>query len=175
MARLKNTDVPVSTNLPLAHKKTSSAFFTYIILGIISLVLVVTIASFALSPAKNTLPDMNLEQDVPASPDNSANTYTTSMNSDWYFEDGTSPSSNAYVENSVENSCTIYFEVLLANTGETAYSSPYIPVGSALEHPALSVDLDAGDYNATCLYHLVDSSNNELSTVSVPIILHILN
>lgn len=172
MARLKNTDVPVSTNLPLAHKKTSSTFFTYIILGVISFVLIVTIASFAFPPSKNTLPDMNQKQDVPANPDN---TYTTSMNSDWYFEDGTSPSSNAYVENSVVNSNTIYFEVLLSNTGETAYSSPYIPVGSALEHLALSVDLDAGDYNATCLYHLVDSSNNELSTVSVPITLHILN
>ncbi len=101
--------------------------------------------------------------------------YTASMNVDWYFEDGASPSRNAYVENFQTNSRTVYFDLLLADTMELVYSSPYIPVGAVLEGFTLEKDLDAGDYNAIVEYHLVDEEEQEVSTVSVSVTLHILN
>ncbi|MCM1467147.1 MAG: hypothetical protein NC086_03290 [Alistipes sp.] len=181
MTRLKNADASVWAGLPLVRKKTLFPLITGIIFGIGFLILAATILSFTLpSPAKAPA-DINLEPGNPAASDITGqitipdNTYITSMNNDWYFDDGVSPSSNAYVENTSENSHTVYFEIILSDTGETVYSSPYIPVGSTLEHPALSVNLDAGDYNGTCLYHLVDDNNTELSTVTAYVTLHILN
>lgn len=101
--------------------------------------------------------------------------YTASMNVEWTFADGSSPSGNAYVENAPENSRTVYFDVILVDTSELVYSSPYIPVGSYLEDITLTKDLDAGTYDAICIYHLVDDNENELSTVSVSVTLDILN
>lgn len=100
--------------------------------------------------------------------------YTTSMNIDWYFDNGKAESSNAYVENDISNTRTVYFDLMLADTGEIVYSSPYIPVGAKLTDFALTTDLAAGDYNAVVKYHLVDDEHNELSTVSVSVTLHIL-
>lgn len=101
--------------------------------------------------------------------------YTASMNIDWYFDEGSSSSSNAYVENAVMNTRTMYFEVFLADTEEMVYSSPFIPVGSILKELTLDEDLDVGDYEAIVVYHLVDDDYKELSTVSVTVNLHILN
>lgn len=187
MAKLKNNNVSSSIILSPAPRKASSFLKIGIIYGCIAFVLAVTITAFALSPLQNPQPDTQKNGDVLVIPDNvdgtltqlqganSDSSYTPSMNIDWYFEHGASPSSNAYVENVSENSNTVYFEVLLANTGEIVYSSPYIPVGSILEHPTLTVDLDAGTYSGICVYHLVDNNNNELSTVSAAVTLHILN
>lgn len=101
--------------------------------------------------------------------------YMTSMNVDWTFEDGTSPSSDAYVENAPENTRMVYFDVILSDTSETVYSSPFIPVGSKLSGLTLEKDLDAGSYEAVVVYHLVDDDKQEISTVSVSVNLHILN
>lgn len=101
--------------------------------------------------------------------------YMTSMNVDWTFEDGTSPSSDAYVENAPENTRMVYFDVILSDTSETVYSSPFIPVGSRLSGLTLEKDLDAGSYEAVVVYHLVDDDKQEISTVSVSVNLHILN
>lgn len=106
---------------------------------------------------------------------NPDSSYTASMNVDWFFDDGTSPSKNAFVENAPENSRTVYFDILLIGTSEMVYSSPYIPVGSSLKNITLQTALGAGDYDAVCLYHLVDDNENEISTVSVAVTLHILN
>lgn len=185
MARLRNGDDSVSVSS--SSKKSSSALVVGIVFGVIALVLVITVIAFAFSPSQTTENTTNAQRDILVTPDNVEeilaeiqetnpdSAYTASMNIDWYFEDGASPSSNAYVENAVENSRTVYFEVFLADTKELVYSSPYIPVGSTLEHPALIVDLDAGDYDGICVYHLVDDNNVELSTVSVAVTLHILN
>lgn len=182
MARLKSGDDSVSVNS--SSKKKSSSLVIGIIFGVVALVLVITVVAFAFSSPKESTED---KRDVLVTPDNVEeiiaeikepnpdSAYTASMNIDWYFEDGASPSSNAYIENAPENSRTVYFEVFLADSGEMVYSSPYIPVGSILEHPALTVDLDAGEYKAICVYHLVDDDNKELSTVSVSVTLHILN
>jgi len=101
--------------------------------------------------------------------------YTSSMNIDWYFENGTAATGNAYVENDVSNTRTVYFDLLLADSNEKVYTSPYIPVGSKLTDFSLETLLSAGDYNAVVEYHLVDDKNEEVSNVSVAVTLHILN
>lgn len=117
----------------------------------------------------------NVSQLIAEAGPNADAAYTVSMNVEWNFENGTSPSSNAYVENDTSNSRTVYFNLLLADTSELVYSSPYIPVGSTLTGFALDKDLEAGDYLAIVEYHLVDDDHQELSTVSVTTTLHILN
>ena len=117
----------------------------------------------------------NVEDLIAEVESNTDAAYTVSMNIDWNFEDGTSPSSNAFVENDVSNSRTVYFDLILADTSEVVYSSPYIPLGSTLTDFALDKDLDAGDYLAIVEYHLVDDDHKEVSTVSVTVTLHILN
>ena len=101
--------------------------------------------------------------------------YTTEMTVDWTFEDGGAVSSNAYVANAVENTRTVYFDVNLADTGELIYSSPYIPVGEELSEIKLDKTLSAGDYDAVVTYHLVDDDNEEITTVSVAVKIHVLN
>lgn len=104
-----------------------------------------------------------------------AATYTASMNNEWKFKDGSSESSNAYVANIEDNEFTVYFDVFLAETEELIYSSPYIEVGSKFTKFKLTKDLDAGNYEAVCVYHLVDEDKKELSTVSVGVTIKILN
>lgn len=101
--------------------------------------------------------------------------YTTSMTIDWNFYDGKSVSTNAYVENAIENQRTVYFDVNLTSTGELVYSSPYLPVGEKMEGIALDKQLSKGDYPAILTYHLVDDNHEEITTVSVAITLHIQN
>lgn len=99
------------------------------------------------------------------------------MNVEWSFEDSSTPSTDAYVANAEVNTNTVYFDLTLDSTGETIYSSPYIPVGYALEDIALKSDLAAGTYACTALYHLVDKENNysEISRVAVAVTIHVLN
>ena len=92
--------------------------------------------------------------------------YEVSMNTKWSFD---GDSSNAYVENSVNNTRTVYFDVTLADTGELVYSSPYIPVGEKVEKFALSTDLPSGAYDAVVTYHLVDDDKEEVSNLSVSV------
>lgn len=108
--------------------------------------------------------------------------YTTEMNSSWTFKTSTEPSENAYVKNHESNTHTVYFDVNLTDAalqeeGTLVYTSPYMPVGSELDEIALTEKLDPGNYDAVVTYHLVDENNNneELSTVSVAVKLHILN
>ena len=98
--------------------------------------------------------------------------YTCEMNVEWNFKNSSEPSYNAYVANALENDYTVYFDLHL-DSGEMVYSSPYIPVGEELTGIILDKELVAGDYNAVVTYHLVDDDHQELSTVSVSIILHI--
>ena len=100
--------------------------------------------------------------------------YTTSMNIDWNFDNGAAVSSNAYVENDISNTRTVYFELLLKDSGELLYTSPYIPVGSTLKEFALVKKLAAGDYGAVVKYHLVDAEDKDVSNVSVSVNIHIL-
>jgi hypothetical protein len=103
--------------------------------------------------------------------------YETAMNVDWDFQNWQSGSDNAYIENSTSNSRTVYFDLNLKDTQKLIYSSPYIPVGSVLtgDNIKLTEKLEKGDYEAVVTYHLVDDNNEEISTVSVNVTLHILN
>lgn len=101
--------------------------------------------------------------------------YKTKMSVDWTFEDGKSVSSDAYVANSKDNTRKVYFEVNRSDTDELVYSSPYLPVGTELKEIKLDKDLPAGDYECVLTYHLVDDEDEELTTLSVTVNLHILN
>jgi hypothetical protein len=95
------------------------------------------------------------------------------MNTDWDFQTSQTPSHNAYVENAPQNTRMVYFDVILDDTNELVYSSPFIPVGGKLEEFALDAKLSKGDYAATVIYHLVDDDHKEITTVSVSVNLHI--
>lgn len=100
--------------------------------------------------------------------------YLTTMNLDWLFDTWDTPSSNAFVENATDNVRTVYFDLFLDSTGELIYSSPFMPVGSKLEGFALDSEVPAGNHPATVTYHLVDDEFQNLSSVSVAVLLRIL-
>jgi predicted metalloprotease len=93
--------------------------------------------------------------------------YEVTMNTTWNFKDGESASDNAYVANSVNNTNDVYFDITLADTEETIYSSPVIPIGSHLEDITLDKVLEDGTYDCVVTYTLVDEEQNPLSTVRI--------
>lgn len=97
--------------------------------------------------------------------------YETSMTIDWHFN-GTE-SEDAYVANVTGNTRTVYFDLNLADTGETIYSSPYIPVGSEMSGLVLEKELEPGTYETVMVYHLVDDDHNEKSKVSVALTIYV--
>ncbi|MBQ6987338.1 MAG: hypothetical protein IJQ25_10175 [Oscillibacter sp.] len=99
--------------------------------------------------------------------------YEVSMNMNWIFPDGASPSSNAFVENVPGNKNDVYFDVQLRDTGETVYESPLIPRGEQLASVQLNRDLDAGEYDCIIIYHLVDDEQRTVSTLSLGMLLTI--
>jgi Na+-transporting NADH:ubiquinone oxidoreductase subunit NqrC len=101
--------------------------------------------------------------------------YTITQNTEWSFDDGSSPSNNAFVTNDVGNESPVYFDVIVDATNETIYSSPILELGASIEKFKLDKKLEKGDYNCTLIYHLVDENQNELTTVSVGTIIHVLN
>lgn len=109
--------------------------------------------------------------------DTTAGYYTVSMSIDWVFQDGYSKTTNVYVDNVIENTNMVYFDLMLADNGEIIYESPYIPLGETLTDFSLDKPVEAGTYDAIIEYHLVDENNNyaEIDKVSVSITLHILN
>ena len=101
--------------------------------------------------------------------------YQVTMNSTWEFEDGKSESTNAYVANSKDNETPVYFDVVRNDTQETIYQSPVIPVGQELSSITLDQDLDAGDYECTLTYHLIDEEQNTLTTVNMWVMVQVKN
>lgn len=96
--------------------------------------------------------------------------YTVTMNFDWHFATGDAVSSNAYVENALENMNSVYLDVFLAQDEENAiYKSPIIPVGSSLREIKLDTSLSAGTYDCVAVYHLVDDDQNTISTLRVTV------
>ncbi len=108
-------------------------------------------------------------------PDYIPQNYVVTMNSEWEFEDGSKPSTNAYVENSNFNSTGVYFDIKLADTQEVIMESPIIPVGEHMDEIKLDKDLDAGTYDCVCEYHLVDEGGQTLTTVNVSVAIKVLN
>lgn len=101
--------------------------------------------------------------------------YQATMSSDWVFADGKAASDNAYVENVVNNTHAVYFDVMLSDTRERIYASPVLPIGSHLEAITLDKDLDAGTYDCILEYHLVDDEQNTVSTVSFTLTIIVQN
>ncbi len=96
--------------------------------------------------------------------------FIANMDTDWTFEKGDSVSKAARVDNAIENTHDVYFDVFLSNNEEeTIYCSPVIPRGAFLEHIALDTPLDAGTYDCVVVYHLVDENQETVSTLRIAI------
>lgn len=101
--------------------------------------------------------------------------YQVTMNSTWEFEDGKAESRNAYVANSKDNETAVYFDVVRNDTQEIIYQSPVIPLGQELNSITLDQDLDAGNYECTLTYHLIDDDQNTLTTVNMWLMVKVEN
>ena len=91
--------------------------------------------------------------------------YEAKMTTTWNFPDGTSPSTNAYVENVPDNTNDVYFDLSLRSTGDIIYQSPVIPLGSHLSDITLNQDLDAGTYPCVVTYYLVDAEQRVVDSL----------
>lgn len=94
--------------------------------------------------------------------------YTVSMNNEWHFATGDAVSENAFVENVVNNTNDVYFDIVMEdNEDEVIYRSPVLQRGAKLQDIALDKTLDEGSYNCVCIYHLVDENQETVSTLRV--------
>ena len=78
-----------------------------------------------------------------------------SMNTAPVFADGQAEG-NVMIVNETINNYPQKVEFVRNDTQEVIYTSNAIPVGSKIEHAALDVDLDAGTYECTALFHNLD-------------------
>ena len=78
-----------------------------------------------------------------------------SMNTSPNFRDGTSVGNLMIVNESI-NRYPQVVEITRSDTGEMIYKSGAIPVGSKIESDTLDVDLVAGTYECTAMFHNVD-------------------
>ena len=78
-----------------------------------------------------------------------------SMNTSPTFKDGTS-AGNLMIVNESINRYPQVVEITRSDTGEMIYKSGAIPVGSKIEADTLDVDLAAGTYECTAMFHNVD-------------------
>ena len=119
----------------------------------------------------------NMEQiaEELAQPSTAPQSYDVTMNSTWNFESGSESSTNAYVENATSNQNDVYFDVTLADTGETILESPIIPVGSHMDSIKLDKNLSKGTYDCIMTYHLLDNEQKSVSTVKLALTINVLN
>ena len=82
-----------------------------------------------------------------------------SMNTSPWFEDGASKG-NLMIVNEAINRYPQKVQIIRNDTEEIIYTSGAIPVGSKIEAAALDVDLEAGTYECTALFHSLDNSGN---------------
>ena len=82
-----------------------------------------------------------------------------SMNTSPWFEDGASKG-NLMIVNEAINRYLQKVQIIRNDTEEIIYTSGAIPVGSKIEAAALDVDLEAGTYECTALFHSLDESGN---------------
>ena len=78
-----------------------------------------------------------------------------SCNASPYFESGSAEGSLMIVNEQI-NRYPQQVEIVRNDTGETIYASKAIPVGSKIERAALDVELPAGTYVCTALFHNLD-------------------
>ena len=84
-----------------------------------------------------------------------------SMNTAPYFEDGTAEG-NVMIVNESINNYPQQVEFIRNDTGEHIYQSKAIPVGSKIERAALDVELPAGTYECTAMFHNLDPVSGEV-------------
>ena len=100
----------------------------------------------------------------------SQGSFETSMTTEWHFSYSDAMSGDAYVQNVLENTNDIYFDVVLADDPDhVIYRSPIIPRGSYLENIVLDEALEAGTYDCVLIYYLIDDENNPVSTLDIDI------
>ncbi len=106
-----------------------------------------------------------LSENSSEDPDADDSSYSVVMTSSWTFETSSSVSKDAYVENSDTNHNTVYFTVTLPDESLPIYVSPHLPVGSSIDDIRLNGSLEAGVYNATITYYLLDENNTSISSI----------
>lgn len=128
-------------------------------------------------PKRNTVVTMDNKDEILSDLNNkvSGGMFEAKMNVEWYFEDSSTPSANAYVANAISNGRTIYFDLINDATGEVIYESPYIPVGAELKNIVLASKLEKGTYKCTLTYHLIDEKYEDVSTTSVGVTVTVYN
>jgi hypothetical protein len=93
--------------------------------------------------------------------------YNVTMNTDWTCSSSSLEVADAYIENSEENDRTVYFNVIVPDTGEVVYSSPFIPVGEKMSGFTLDSSLPSGKNTVWVEYHLVNDNEKDVATVTV--------
>lgn len=83
-----------------------------------------------------------------------------SMNTAPYFEDGKAEG-NVMIVNESINNYPQKVQIVRNDTGEQIYESGAIAVGSKIEHAALDVELPAGTYECTAMFHNLDPVSGE--------------
>ena len=84
-----------------------------------------------------------------------------SMNTAPYFENGTAEG-NVMIVNEDINLYPQQVEFIRNDTGEQIYQSNAIPVGSKIERAALDVELPAGTYECTAMFHNLDPETGDI-------------
>ena len=84
-----------------------------------------------------------------------------SMNTAPYFEDGTAEG-NVMIVNESINNYPQQVEFIRNYTGEQIYQSKALPVRSKIERAALDVELPAGSYECTAMFHNLDPVSGEI-------------
>ena len=97
-----------------------------------------------------------------------------SMNTSPWFEDGASKG-NLMIVNEAINRYPQKVQIIRNDTEEIIYTSGAIPVGSKIEAAALDVDLEAGTYECTALFHSLDHSGNIIGSAGAIITITIKN
>ena len=84
-----------------------------------------------------------------------------SMNTAPYFENGKAEG-NVMIVNESINNYPQQVEFIRNDTQEVIYQSKAIPVGSKIECAALDVELPAGTYECTAMFHNLDPVSGEI-------------
>ena len=84
-----------------------------------------------------------------------------SMNTAPYFENGKAEG-NVMIVNELINNYPQKVQIVRNDTGEQIYQSKAIPVGSKIERAALDVELPAGTYECTAMFHNLDPVSGEI-------------
>ncbi len=84
-----------------------------------------------------------------------------SMNTAPYFESGTSEG-NVMIVNESINNYPQQVEFIRNDTQEIIYQSKAIPIGSKIERAKLDVELPAGTYECTAMFHNLDPETGDI-------------